>query len=108
MRYAARRDENELEIIQALRRLGWGVQSIDASGFPDLVVAKGKRIYLMEVIGSAKAAKYRKTQGLTPPQVKFHASWPGEIHLVHSIEEALAIVRWDREDARRPTRKSAC
>ena len=93
MRYASRRDENERPIIDSLKAAGWGVHQVDATGFPDLVVSRGCRTFLIEVIGDAKAAKYRKTNGLTPAQVTFHRGWPGTIHLARSAEEALAIVR---------------
>ena len=93
MRQASRRDENERDIIEALSASGWGVHQINATGFPDLVIAKGKRTLLVEVIGPAKAAKYRRTGGLTPAQVRFHALWPGVIHKVYSVAEALQLVR---------------
>ncbi len=91
-KFAARRDENEPEIIEALRAAGWSVQQINEPGFPDLVVARGQRVFLMEVIGDAKAKKY--PHGLTPTQVQFHRAWQGMIHLVRSVDDALDALRW--------------
>lgn len=91
-RYAARRDENEPEIVEALQAAGWAVHRTNAPGFPDLVCARGRRIVLIEVIGDQKAKKYRKSAGLTPAQVAFHRSWPGVIHKVRSPAEALQVV----------------
>ena len=97
-RYAARRDENERDIIDALKLAGWGVYQVDGRGFPDLVVSKGYRDHLIEVIAPAKDAKYRHSEipGLTEVQVHFHKTWPGTIHIVRTIEEALAVIRGER------------
>ena len=92
-KYASRRDDNELPIIDALEAAGWGVLQLNATGVPDLLVGRGKRLYLLEIIGEEKAKKYRHSGGLTPDQVHFHSRWPGEIHLVKTPEAALAIVR---------------
>ena len=94
-RYAARRDENERDIIDALKLAGWSVYQVDGRGFPDLVVANGERTYLLEVIAPAKDAKYRHNQiaGLTEVQCHFHLQWKGIIHIVRSVEEALEVIR---------------
>ena len=92
-RWAARRDENEPEIIEALKAAGWGVFQVDARGFPDLVVAKGDRTHLIEVIGDAKWKNNRARGGLNPLQAEFHLAWPGTIHIVRTVEEALEVVR---------------
>ena len=97
-KYAARRDSNEREIIDALQLAGWSVFQADAAGFPDLVVAKGHRTYLIEVIAPAKDAKYRHSEipGLTEVQVHFHIHWKGDLYIARSVEEAFAIIREEK------------
>ena len=95
-RYAARTDENQPEIVEALRAHGYQVVILAdvGRGFPDLVVAKGGLHWLCEVIAPAKAAKYRRTDGLTPMQVEFHRRWRGPpIISARTVEQALAGVR---------------
>jgi hypothetical protein len=41
---------------------------------------------LFEVKDGSKPPSARK---LTPDQVKFHSEWPGEIHIVNNVAEAL-------------------
>ena len=98
MRYAARRDENERDIIDALKLAGWGVYQADGRGFPDLVIATGHRTLLLEVIAPEKDKKCRHSEipGLTERQVHFHVHWPGKIHIVRSVDEAPAVIREER------------
>jgi hypothetical protein len=96
-RYAARRDENEPEIVDALRAAGWGVHRVSDAGFPDLVASRGKRVLLIEVVGDEKSKKFRKSQGLTPVQQEFHREWPGVIHIVRTVDEALAVAKAGRK-----------
>jgi len=90
-RYAARRDDLEREIVDALRACGWTVHQIGARGFPDLLLSKGKRLVLMEV----KSA----TGKLTPAQEAFHGKHPGTIYIVRSVEDALAVVNPPKDAA---------
>jgi site-specific DNA-cytosine methylase len=101
VRRAACRDENEREIIDALRGAGWVVHQIDDdAGFPDLVIIcalpkdKVYRTLLMEVIGDEKAKRFRKSGGLTAEQVRFREKWPGPIYYVRTADEALSIAEW--------------
>lgn len=94
-KYAARRDENEPEIVQVFEKAGWIVHRINDKGFPDLVCGRHEKILLVEVLAPEKLKKYRKTGGLTPAQVLFHEWWPGTIYLVRSVEEAQAVASWD-------------
>ena len=92
MRRAARRDENEKPIVDALEAAGYSVFRLSQDGIPDLLVGKHKQCWLLEVLGDEKVAKYRKTGGLTPAQVKFWERWKGPASCVRSIEEAFAVV----------------
>jgi hypothetical protein len=92
-RRAARRDENEPAVVEALQAAGWVVTQLSQEGVPDLLCTKGKRIVLIEVVGDAKAARYRDTRGLTPAQVEWHRANRDAAHVVRSPEDALRIVR---------------
>lgn len=84
MRRAAKADDNQDEIIKALRRVGVSVEII---GKPvDLLLYHRGATSLMEV--KNKDGRNR----LTKDQVEFIARWPGKIHVVHTPEEAVAEV----------------
>ena len=84
LRYDARRDKNEAEIIEALRWQGASVQSLSAKGVPDLLVGYLGKNYLIEVKSKGK--------GLNANQREWHNNWDGEIHVVSTAEEALAVL----------------
>lgn len=84
MRRAAKNDTNQPDIIKALRRVGVSVEFI---GKPvDLLVHHRGVTALMEV----KNPDGRDQ--LTKDQVEFIARWPGQIHIVRSVEEAVTAV----------------
>lgn len=93
-RYAGKPDENQAEIVAALRGVGASVAitSQAGKGFPDLVVGFRGVNYLIEVIGPGKIRNYRKTGGLMPNQVEWHDAWRGQCAVAHNVEEALAII----------------
>lgn len=87
MRRAAKRDRNELEIVQALRKMGWSVEYLSGCGTPDLVIGRsGLVLLLVEIKGKGKK--------LTPDQVQWHAQWRGpKPIIVRSVDEALALAK---------------
>lgn len=92
MRIAAKIDANQNEIVKALRQVGCTVQSLASTGkgVPDLLVACPTGcLYLMELKDGNKPPSARK---LTPDQVKWHAEWNSEVHIVLSAEQAIDIV----------------
>ncbi len=84
MRYAARVDSNQREIIQALEKAGCSVWII---GLPvDLIVGLHGQTHLMEVKSSAK----RYLAPLTTLQDAFIEKWRGSRpHIVSSPQEAF-------------------
>ncbi len=72
MRYAAKSDDNQAEIVKDLRAAGFTVivTSRMGHGFPDLIVADEYYIRLVEVKKTAKS-KY------TEDQKRFNAGWKG-------------------------------
>lgn len=85
MRRRGRVDTNQAEIVEALRSVGWRVQSTAdiGRGFPDLVIARGYDVRLVEV----KQPKGR----LTADQVKFiiRDGWP--VIVLRSVDDALGL-----------------
>lgn len=81
-RYAAKRDDNEPEIIAALLELGASVHPLITP--IDLLVGYKGRTWLMEV---------KNPKGLnrtTPDQERFMSTWlGGEVHIVRSPKDAL-------------------
>jgi hypothetical protein len=85
MRRAARRDDNEQEIVKALRKAGAYVSFIDEPC--DLVVGYQGRTVLLEVKDGAKPPSARK---LTEREQKFHDEWPGgPLYIITCVQEAL-------------------
>ncbi len=86
MRRAARVDNNHAAIVRQLRQAGASVWDTSrfGQGAPDLVVSWGSRVYLVEVKS--------KDGTLTADEADWHAAWKGPVHIVRSIEEALAAL----------------
>lgn len=86
MRRAAKIDANQPEIVAALRAVGCSVQTLAAvgAGVPDLLVGVSGVNLLMEV----KTASGK----LTKDQVPWHDAWRGQVAIVRSVDEALALV----------------
>jgi hypothetical protein len=89
MRRAAKVDANQNEVVEALRFIGAHVVLLHAigGGVPDLLVDY-ERSFLIEIKDGRKPPSARK---LTPDQIEFHASWPGELHTVCSAQEAVDV-----------------
>ena len=80
MRNAARVDANQSDIVDGLRRCGIAVEYIKKP-LDLLVVCRGETS-LVEV-------KNPDGGRLTKDQVEFIARWPGKIHIVETLDEAL-------------------
>lgn len=85
-------DANQKTIVAALRAIGACVIDLSGSGggVMDLLVIYRGRIFLIEV-------KNMKGRGkvLTPAQIELHAlirAAGGEVHVVCSVEDAIAVV----------------
>lgn len=74
-------DANKKVIVDTLRQLGVSVYCI------------GKPLDLLcHCLGTTSLVEIKNRHGrnkLTPIQEEFIASWPGPIHIVHDIEEAV-------------------
>ena len=91
-RRAAKVDANHGEIRDAFRRMGATVADTasSGSGFPDLVVGYRGVNLLVEVKDGSLPPSGRK---LTGPQVDFHNDWRGQICVVKSLDEAVALLK---------------
>lgn len=90
MKYAAKADANQSGIVAALRAIGCKVIPTHTvgQGFPDLVVTTPDRRTLLIEVKDPTQPKHRHE--LTPKQKEFHAAWTGEIHIVFTVEQAIA------------------
>jgi hypothetical protein len=82
MRRAARTDANQHELVEALKKIGAKCFYIKEP--VDLVVGFRGRSLLLEVKRPGKPT--------TKAQEEFFATWPGEAHLVYTIDEAISAV----------------
>lgn len=92
MRRAAKVDDNQPEIVQALRKLGCSVQLLHAvgAGCPDLLVGWQGNSFLIEVKDGNKPPSARKK---TDAQVIWHDAWRGSpVAVVCNIREALEAI----------------
>jgi len=81
-----KRDGNQAEIVEALRKVGASVLDLAdvGRGCPDLLVGYAGREWLVEV----------KTPNgeLTPDQKAFIQVWHGAVHVIRNVDEALAVI----------------
>lgn len=93
---AAKIDRNQPEVVKALRSVGVTVQHLHqvGAGCPDLLCAVNNHVFLVEVKDGAKVPSAQK---LTPDQIVWHAEWKAEVHVVNSIDGALAVAKKYRE-----------
>jgi hypothetical protein len=84
MRRAAKIDGNQPAIVEALKRIGAKAYYLKKP--VDLLVGYRGKNYVIEVKN-----KNGKDE-MTTEQAEFMATWPGEVHVVYTPEEAVAVV----------------
>ena len=91
MRRAARVDDNQMEIVRAMRAVGATVRVItQGDGLPDLLVGYNGHTILMEIKDGNKPPSARK---LTDNEQKFFDEWKGgPLYKVESVDQALDIL----------------
>ena len=88
-RRAARVDDNQPEIVAALRKTGWTVLIISQlKNCCDLIISKNGRVVAIEVKDGSKPPSARK---LSEGEAKFRDEWQGEWMLVESLEDVEAL-----------------
>ncbi len=91
-----RTDSNHTEIMDALRTIGAKPQSLASvgDGCPDILVGYHGVNVLLEVKDGAKVPS---KQALTSAERTWHDTWPGQVAIVTSAEEAqLAVINFAR------------
>ena len=87
MTYPKRADANQAAIVLELRKLGYSVQHLHTvgGGCPGIVVGHDGVNYLFEI----------KSRGgkLTHDEAIFHEVWRGQVNVIYSVEDALAIMQ---------------
>ena len=84
-------DDNQKEIVKALRAIGASVQSIATvgKGCPDILVGFRGINYIMEIKDGSKAPSQQK---LTDDEDNWHNSWNGNVVIVNNIDSALDVI----------------
>ena len=84
-------DNNQREIVSALRSAGASVQLLHmiGHGAPDLVVGYGGQNHLLELKDGSKPPSARR---LTPDEEQWHKNWKGQVAIVCSAKEALKLL----------------
>lgn len=84
MRRAAKVDHTQKAVVDALRRCGVSVEII---GKPvDLLICHRGETALMEVKNRDGKNQFTKDQ------VEFISRWPGKVHVVHSVDDAIRVL----------------
>lgn len=88
---AAKVDANQAEIVAALRSVGASVQLLHAvgKGCPDVLAGFRGVNYAIEIKDGSKPPS---ATTLTPDQVKWHGEWRGQVSVVYSVDDALALI----------------
>jgi Holliday junction resolvase len=88
MRRAAKTDANQQQVVKDLRKLGFSVAVTSSlgKGFPDLVLGKANKNYLVELKDGNKPPSARK---LTPDEEVFIDGWRGRVIVAISTEDIL-------------------
>lgn len=97
MRCAAKRDDNEADIVSALETVGASVQRLNDPGCPDLLVAFRGALMLLEVKQPKRKDGRGQTRStgteLTPAQQRWWLAWKGPPpEIVRTMDEALRAV----------------
>ena len=93
MRRAARVDDNQAEIVAALRQIpGVTVKSLAAvgDGFPDICVGYRTVNHFFEIKDPSKPLSDRQ---LTPKQKKFHKEWKGKVHIAETVMDIVNVIQ---------------
>jgi hypothetical protein len=86
-----RTDANQTAIVSAFRKCGATVAITSGlgKGFPDLVVGYRSRNFLVEIKDGSKPPSAQK---LTPDESAWHGKWRGQIAIIRSVDDVLALL----------------
>ncbi len=85
-------DNNQTQIVKALRDMGCTVEHLHAvgKGCPDILVGFKARNFLLEIKDGDKKV-------LTPDQFNWHRLWKGQVNVVTNIDDAKNLI-WKLSD----------
>ncbi len=91
MHRVARIDSNQTTITQALRQMGASVLHTHqlGQGAPDIVCGFRGVNLLIEIKDGSKPPSKRR---LTPDEQEWHDRWRGQVAIVESVEDAVALL----------------
>ena len=94
--HRGRTDANHTEVVQALRKMAWGVWSTAqiGDGFPDLLIAKQGRLLLVEVKDGRKSPSRRQ---LTEDEARVVAELAGYGVHVPIVMQVSDLQQLDRD-----------
>lgn len=91
-RYSARTDENEKDIVKALRKLGYQVET----GHDDILVAANNKTLWYEIKQekhvSKKTGKINES-AKKPSQIKLESEWKGHYLIVSCLDDILNDIK---------------
>lgn len=95
-----RTDFNQQEIINALRAIGCSVQDLSqvGKGTPDIICGFRGKNFLLEIKNAADRAPQ-----LTPCEQQWIRDWRGQVGVITSLRDALAVIIEDYGDGNDPT-----
>ncbi len=91
MRQAARIDDNQAEIVKALRMVGASVQTLGqvGEGCPDILIGFMGKNLLAEIKDPSKPPSKRK---LNARQEKWHREWNGQVTVIETVQDAFRLL----------------
>ena len=90
MRYNARVDSNQKQIVTDLRKLGYSVlHTHQLKNCFDILVGYMGKNYAFEIKDGNKPPSQRK---LTPGEQSFFDSWRGQVDKVETVEQIIKII----------------
>ena len=91
MRRAARIDANQPEILRAAEQLGCTVLLLHqvGKGCPDALIGHAGKRGRVNILVELKAEKGK----LTPEQIRFHREWRGQVAIVCTVADLLAVLK---------------
>jgi hypothetical protein len=101
-------DSNHAEIVAALRKAGYSVQSLASigKGCPDLLIGvpagkqEGNFCFALNIGFNLLMEVKMPDKKLTPDESKFASKWQGPWVIAHSAEQALSLVGLMKEQYR--------
>ncbi len=91
MAYAKRVDNNQKEIVNLFRELGFNVfiTSMVGKGYPDITASLGGYNYFFEIKDGNKPPSQSK---LTADEQYFHDTWLGQVDVICSTDDVFSWI----------------